>query len=102
MSLIAVLRRRDADREARVKITMTGSRYFGAAAFEALHTDGVDIARVVVPDAEDRLANAARAAGIEVVVLEDPHIVPASAIDWRTTDNRAGSRKTLQKARKRR
>jgi len=63
-----------------VKITLTGSRYFGAAAFEALHADGVDIARVVVPDAEDRLANAARAAGVDVVVLEDPHIVPASAI----------------------
>jgi methionyl-tRNA formyltransferase len=63
-----------------VKITMTGSRYFGAAAFEALHKEGVDIARVVVPDAEDRLANVARAAGVEVVVLEDPHFVPASAI----------------------
>src|SRR5258706_2191022 len=63
-----------------MKITMAGSRYFGAAAFEALHKDGVDIARVVVPDMEDRLANVARAAGVEVVVLEDPHIVPASAI----------------------
>src|SRR5258706_6938385 len=63
-----------------MKITMAGSRYFGAAAFEALHKDGVEIARVVVPDAEDRLAIAARAAGVEVVVLEDPHIVPASAI----------------------
>jgi methionyl-tRNA formyltransferase len=59
---------------------MAGSRYFGAEAFKALHTDGVDVLRVVVPDPEDRLAAVARAAGVEVVVLEDPHIVPASAI----------------------
>ena len=63
-----------------MKITIAGSRYFGTTAFEALHVDGVEIVRVVVPDIEDRLAIAARAAGVEVVVLEDPHIVPASAI----------------------
>lgn len=63
-----------------MKITMTGSRYFGAAAFQALRAEGGDILCVVVPDAEDRLANAARAAGVDVVVPEDPHIVPASAI----------------------
>jgi methionyl-tRNA formyltransferase len=40
----------------------------------------VDIARVVVHDGEDRLAAAAKAAGIEVVVQADPKIVVAAEI----------------------
>jgi methionyl-tRNA formyltransferase len=63
-----------------MKITIVGSRYFGAAAFEALRSDGVAIANVVVPAADDRLAQAAQAAGIPVHVLADPKIVPADAI----------------------
>src|SRR5579884_3428649 len=63
-----------------MKIVIAGSRYFGAAAFEALAKEDVEIARVIVPAADDRLALAARAAGIEVHVLDDPHIVPAAAI----------------------
>ncbi|MEP6943212.1 MAG: formyltransferase family protein [Betaproteobacteria bacterium] len=63
-----------------MKITLVGSRYFGAAAFEMLRKQGIQIARVVVPQADDRLALAAHAAGIEVVVPENPLLVPADAI----------------------
>src|SRR5215813_10063479 len=63
-----------------LKVTLVGSRYFGAAALEVLRKQGVNIARVVVPQADDRLADAAAAAGIEVLVLEDPMLVPANAI----------------------
>ena len=63
-----------------MRITFAGSRYFGAAAFDLLLKQGNDIARVVVPQADDRLAAAAAAAGIEVHVLKDPKLVPAEAI----------------------
>jgi methionyl-tRNA formyltransferase len=63
-----------------MKLTVVGSRYFGAATLERLLAEGFDIARVVVPAADDRLANAAQAAGLEVVVLENPMHVPAEAI----------------------
>jgi methionyl-tRNA formyltransferase len=63
-----------------LKITLVGSRYFGAAAFDVLRAHGVDIARVVVPQADDRLATAAMAAGIEVVVPPNPMLIPADAI----------------------
>jgi methionyl-tRNA formyltransferase len=45
-----------------------------------LRQEQVDIARVVVPHADDRLAGAARDAGLEVLVLDDPMLVPATAI----------------------
>ena len=63
-----------------LRITMVGSRYFGATAFGVLHKEGVDIVRVVVPAADDRLASVAQAAGVEVYVLADPRVVPADAI----------------------
>ena len=63
-----------------MRITLAGSRYFGSAALDMLRQEKVDIARVVVPHADDRLAAAAREAGLEVVVLADPMQVPASAI----------------------
>jgi methionyl-tRNA formyltransferase len=63
-----------------LRITLVGSRYFGAAAFDLLLKQGIDIARVVVPQADDRLAAAAAAAGVEVHVLKDPKLVPAEAI----------------------
>jgi methionyl-tRNA formyltransferase len=66
--------------EAALQITLAGSRYFGSAALDALRKEDIRIARVVVPDAEDRLAHAARAAGIDVHVLADPTLVPADAI----------------------
>ena len=63
-----------------MKITLVGSRYFGATVFEALRNEGVDIARVVAPEAEDRLAVAAKAAGVPVHVLDNPKNVPGEAI----------------------
>jgi methionyl-tRNA formyltransferase len=63
-----------------MKLTLVGSRFFGAAALERLLKEGIEIARVIVPVADDRLALAAKAAGLEVVVLDDPTIVPAEAI----------------------
>ena len=45
-----------------------------------LRQRGVDIVRVVVHDGEDRLADTAKAAGIEVVVQADPKFVSAAEI----------------------
>ncbi|HZQ62704.1 MAG TPA: formyltransferase family protein [Casimicrobiaceae bacterium] len=63
-----------------MRITLVGSRYFGAVAFDMLMKQGVVIARVIVPSADDRLAQSAQAAGIEVKVLKDPRVVPAEDI----------------------
>jgi methionyl-tRNA formyltransferase len=63
-----------------MRLTLVGSRFFGAAALERLLKEGIEIAPVIVPAADDRLALAAKAAGLEVVVLDDPTIVPADAI----------------------
>lgn len=64
----------------RLRVTLVGSRYFGATTLALLQKEGVDVARVVVPAADDRLATSAADAGIEVYVLADPHEVPAEAI----------------------
>jgi methionyl-tRNA formyltransferase len=45
-----------------------------------LRQHGAEIVRVVVADGDDRLAAAARAAGIEVVVQANPKLVAASEI----------------------
>jgi len=63
-----------------MRITLVGSRHFGVTTFNTLRQHGVDIARIVVHDGEDRLAAAARAAGIEVVVQADPKRVVVSEI----------------------
>jgi methionyl-tRNA formyltransferase len=63
-----------------MRITLVGSRHFGVTTLEMLRQRGVDIVRVVVADAEDRLAAAARAAGIAVTVQADPRLVVASEI----------------------
>ena len=63
-----------------MRITLVGSRHFGVTTFDMLRKRGVDIVRVVVADGEDRLANAARDAGIEVTVQADPRLVVASEI----------------------
>jgi methionyl-tRNA formyltransferase len=63
-----------------MRITLVGSRHFGVTTLNMLRQRGVDIVRVVVHDGEDRLATAARDAGIEVVVQADPKIVAASEI----------------------
>jgi methionyl-tRNA formyltransferase len=63
-----------------MRITLVGSRHFGVTTFNMLGGHGVDIVRVVVADTEDRLAAAARGAGIEVVVQADPKLVAAAEI----------------------
>ena len=64
-----------------MKCALVGSRYFGASVFEALRKeDGIEFTSVVAPSADDRLAVAARAAGLTVHVLENPRFVPGDAI----------------------
>jgi methionyl-tRNA formyltransferase len=63
-----------------MRITLVGSRHFGVTTLNMLREHGVDIVRVVVADAEDRLATAARAAGIEVVVQADTQLVKPDEI----------------------
>ena len=63
-----------------MRITLVGSRHFGVTTFNMLKAHGVEIARVVVHDGEDRLAAAAKAAGVEAVVQADPKLVVASEI----------------------
>ena len=63
-----------------IKLTLVGSRHFGVTTLAMLRQREVEIARVVVADAEDRLAAAAHAAGIEVVVQGNPKLVSASEI----------------------
>jgi methionyl-tRNA formyltransferase len=63
-----------------MRITLVGSRHFGVTTLQMLRQHDVDVVRVVVTDAEDRLAEAARAAGIEVVVQANPKLVVAAEI----------------------
>jgi len=64
-----------------VKCVLVGSRYFGATVLEALRKEeGVEFACVVVPAADDRLALAAKAAGLPVRVHENPKLIPGEAI----------------------
>jgi methionyl-tRNA formyltransferase len=63
-----------------MRITLVGSRHFGVTTLNMLKAHGVEVARVVIHDGEDRLAAAARAAGIEVVVQANPRLVVASEI----------------------
>jgi methionyl-tRNA formyltransferase len=69
-----------ADGRTNMRITLVGSRHFGVTTLEMLRRRGAQVVRVVVADAEDRLAAAARAAGIEVVVQADPKFVVGSEI----------------------
>src|SRR5215467_8997519 len=63
-----------------MRITLVGSRHFGVATLNMLREHGIEVARIVVHDGEDRLAAAARAAGIEVVVQANPKRVAVSEI----------------------
>ncbi|MFC0402556.1 ACT domain-containing protein [Paraburkholderia rhizosphaerae] len=63
-----------------MKCTIVGSRYFGASVLEAFRADGIEIAGVVAPAADDRLAVAARAAGLPTAIHDNPRLVEASAI----------------------
>lgn len=64
-----------------MRITLVGSRYFGVTTLETLRgLKGIEIARVVIADAEDRLGAAATALGIPVTVQANPKLVSASEI----------------------
>ncbi|TAL77662.1 MAG: methionyl-tRNA formyltransferase [Beijerinckiaceae bacterium] len=63
-----------------MRITLVGSRHFGVAVLDMLRGRDVDLASVVVADAEDRLADAAKQAGLTVVVQKDPKNVAADEI----------------------
>jgi len=64
-----------------MKCVLVGSRYFGATVLDALRSQGLaEFTRVVAPAADDRLALAARAAGLDLHVLADPKIVPGDAV----------------------
>jgi len=63
-----------------MRITLVGSRHFGVTTLNMLREHGVDIIRIVVAEAEDRLATTARGLGIEVVVQANPKLVVASEI----------------------
>jgi methionyl-tRNA formyltransferase len=63
-----------------MRITLVGSRHFGVTTLNMLRERGVEVVRVVVADAEDRLVAAAQAAGIEVIVQANPKLVVAAEI----------------------
>jgi methionyl-tRNA formyltransferase len=64
-----------------MKCALVGSRFFAASVFEALrHEEGIEFTSIVAPAVDDRLALAARAAGIAVHVLANPKMVPGEAI----------------------
>ena len=64
-----------------MKCVLVGSRFFGATVLEALRREeGVEIAGVVAPAEDDRLAIAGRSAGLAVHVLDNPKLVPGDAI----------------------
>src|SRR5207237_10036146 len=59
---------------------LVGSRHFGVTTLNTLKAHGVEIARVVVHDGDDRLAAAAKSDGIEIVIQANPKLVVASEI----------------------
>ena len=63
-----------------MKVTLIGSRYFGAAVLGVLREDGVDIVQVVAPAPDDRLAAAATQAHLPLHLLENPKVVPGEAV----------------------
>ncbi|WP_076592204.1 formyltransferase family protein [Herminiimonas arsenitoxidans] len=64
-----------------MKCALVGSRFFGALVFETLRKEeGIEFTSVVAPSEDDRLAQAARAAGVPLHILENPRFVPGEAI----------------------
>ena len=64
-----------------MKLALVGSRYFGATVFKALQQmPGVEIAVVVAPAADDRLALAATQAGLPLHVQPNPKMVGGEAV----------------------
>ncbi len=64
-----------------MKLALVGSRYFGASVLQALLQEtGVQVACVVAPAADDRLALAAAQAGLPVHIQTNPKLVPGDAV----------------------
>jgi len=63
-----------------LKITLVGSRYFGATVLDKLVALDVTVLQVVAPAADDRLALGAQALGIPMRVQHDAKHVPAAEI----------------------
>ena len=63
-----------------LKITLVGSRFFGAAVLDKLAAHDVQVLQVVAPAADDRLALRAQALGIPTRVQRDSRHVPAAEI----------------------
>jgi methionyl-tRNA formyltransferase len=72
--------RRRARPGARLRVTLVGSRWFGAAALAMLTGERIEIPRVIVPGADDRLLDVAKAGGLDVLVQDDPRLVQGSSI----------------------
>lgn len=62
----------------KLKCTLIGSRHFGASVLANLLEDGHEVVRVVAAAADDRLAIAAKEAGLPLSILESPRKVPGS------------------------
>jgi len=63
-----------------LKITLVGSRFFGAAVLDKLAPLDVQVLQVVAPAVDDRLALRAQALGIPTRVQQDSRHVPAGEI----------------------
>jgi methionyl-tRNA formyltransferase len=63
-----------------LKLTLVGSRFFGAAVLDQLIALDVQVLRVVAPAADDRLLLRAQALKLPAIVQADPKHVPAGEI----------------------
>ena len=63
-----------------LKITLVGSRFFGAAVLDKLVDLDVTVLRVVAPASDDRLMLRAQALKLPAIVQRDPRHVPADEI----------------------
>lgn len=63
-----------------LRLTLVGSRYFGAAVLDKLVALDVRVLRVVAPAVDDRLLLRAQAMGIATTLQQDARHVPASDI----------------------
>ncbi|HET9205183.1 MAG TPA: formyltransferase family protein [Burkholderiaceae bacterium] len=63
-----------------LKITLVGSRFFGAAVLDQLVQLDITVLQVVAPAADDRLLLRAQALKLPAIVQHDPKHVPANEI----------------------
>lgn len=63
-----------------LKITLVGSRFFGAAVLDQLVRLDITVLQVVAPAADDRLLLRAQALQLPAIVQHDPRHVPAGEI----------------------